>query len=232
MKNYDDFIPVKHWAEDDQPREKLLNKGKRALSDAELLSILLGFGTRGTSVVEVAKNLLNTFDNNLHELSKASIEDLRKVRGVGKVKAIKIAAALELGQRRNLAEIKKRPQIRTSEDAHKIISNTIKDLHYEEFWILLLNRSNEVIGKKEISKGGVSGTVVDAKLVFNEALKQLASSIILCHNHPSGNLKPSQADIDLTKKIKAAGKTLDISVLDHLIVSESGFYSFADEGMM
>ncbi len=232
MKNYDDFIPVKHWAEDDQPREKLLNKGKRALSDAELLSILLGFGTKGTSVVEVAQNLLRAFDNNLHQLGKASIDDLRKVRGVGKVKAIKIAAALELGQRRNLSDIKKRPQIRTSEDAHKIISNTIKDLHYEEFWILLLNRSNEVIGKKEISKGGVSGTVVDAKLVFNEALKQLASSIILCHNHPSGNLKPSQADIDLTRKMKAAGKTLDISVLDHLIVSEKGFYSFADEGMM
>jgi len=232
MKNYDDFIPVKHWAEDDQPREKLLNKGKRALSDAELLSILLGFGTRGTSVVEVAKNLLAAFDNNLHEISKASIDDLRKIRGVGKVKAIKIAAAMELGQRRIQSDIKKRPQIRTSEDAHKIISHTIKDLEYEEFWILLLNRSNEVIAKKEISKGGVSGTVVDAKLVFNEALKQLASSIILCHNHPSGNLKPSQADIDLTRKIKAAGKTLDISVLDHLIVSEKGFYSFADEGMM
>ena len=232
MKNYDDFIPVKHWAEDDQPREKLMNKGKRALSDAELLSILLGFGTRGTSVVEVAKNLLNAFDNDLHALSKASINDLKKIRGVGKVKAIKIAAAMELGQRRIQTDIKKRPQIRTSEDAHKIISSTIKDLHYEEFWILLLNRSNEVIGKKEISKGGVSGTVVDAKLVFNEALRQFASSIILCHNHPSGNLKPSQADIDLTRKMKAAGKTLDISVLDHLIVSEKGFYSFADEGLM
>lgn len=232
MINYDNFLPMSQWAEDDQPREKLLNKGKRALSNAELVCILLAFGTKGVSALEVAKNILMMFDNDLNRLSRASVEELRKIKGVGKVKAVKIAAALELGQRRVQTDIKKRPQIRTSEDAHKIISNTIKDLHYEEFWIILLNRANEVIGKKEISKGGVSGTVVDAKLVFNAALKVLASSIILCHNHPSGNLKPSQADIDLTRKIKAAGKTLDISVLDHLIVSEKGFYSFADEGIM
>lgn len=225
-------LTIKAWAEEDRPREKLLNRGKQHLSDAELLAILLGSGSREETAVGLAQRILKGQDNNLNELGKCGLSELTKFKGVGEAKAISIIAAMELSRRRQLADIKERPQIRSSRDAYNLIAPILMDLQHEEFWILLLNRSNRVIGRECISTGGVSGTVVDAKIVFRKALEAVASSIILSHNHPSGNLKPSQADIDLTRKLRRAGEHLDISVLDHLIISERGFYSFADEGMM
>ncbi len=225
-------LPITSWAEEDKPREKLLTRGKQHLSDAELIAILLGSGSREETAVGLAQKILKMQENNLHELGKCSLNELMKFKGIGEAKAITIIAAMELGRRRQLSNIKERPQIRSSRDAFDLIAPMLMDLQHEEFWILMLNRSNRVVSRECISTGGVSGTVVDAKIVFRKALAVLASSIILCHNHPSGNLKPSQADISLTKKLKRAGENLDISVLDHLIVSERGFYSFADEGMM
>jgi DNA repair protein RadC len=171
-------------------------------------------------------------DNSLQTLGKKTIADLKQFNGIGEAKAITIIAAMELGRRRQLVNIKDRPQVRGSKEVYQVIAPILMDLHHEEFWIVLLNRANRVIGKVKISSGGVSGTVVDAKIVFRKALEERATSIILCHNHPSGNLRPSQADIDLTKKLKNAGQNLDISVLDHLIISEKGYFSFADEGLL
>lgn len=226
------ILPITSWAEEDRPREKLLNRGKQHLSDAELIAILLGSGSREETAVSLAQKILKMQENNLNELGKCSLTELMKFKGIGEAKAITIVAAMELGRRRQLSDIKERPQIKSSRDAFNLIAPMLMDLQHEEFWILMMNRSNRVVSRECISTGGVSGTVVDAKIVFRKALEVLASSIILCHNHPSGNLKPSQADIDLTKKLKRAGSNLDISVLDHLIVSERGFYSFADEGLM
>lgn len=225
-------LTIKYWAEEDRPREKLLNKGKHNLSDAELLAILIGSGSREESAVGLSQKILNTADNNLNELGKTSITELMRFKGIGEAKAITIVAALELGRRRQLTDVKDKPKIKSSRDAYNTIASLLIDLPHEEFWILLLNRSNEVISREKISTGGVSGTVVDAKIIFKKALDILASSIILVHNHPSGNLRPSQADIDVTRKMKKAGVVLDISILDHLIISERGFYSFADEGTL
>lgn len=232
QENYSNRISIKSWAEEDRPREKLLIKGKRQLTNAELLAIILGSGNREESALALAQRILAHYNNSLTEISKIGIEQLRKFKGIGLAKAVNVIAALEFGSRRFTEPSEELNQIRSSNDAFDILNPLFLGLEKEEFWILLMNRANKVIAKKQISSGGVSGTVVDAKIVFREALDILASSIILAHNHPSGNLKPSQADLDLTKKLKLAGKSLDIAVLDHLIITNHGYLSFADEGLL
>jgi len=232
MHEYVNKISIKAWAEADRPREKLLLKGKQNLTDAELIAILMGSGNRELSAVGLAQIVLQSTNHNLNELGKSTVADLEKFKGIGEAKAISIIAALELGRRRQLSDIREKPQIRSSQDAYREMAPIIQDLPHEEFWILLLNRANRIISRETISSGGVSGTMVDAKLIFNRALARTASSIMLFHNHPSGGLTPSQADISLTRKLKEAGKVLDTQVLDHLIISERGYYSFADEGKL
>lgn len=229
---YQPKLSIKAWAEEDRPREKLLNKGAQNLSDAELLAILLRSGSREETVVSLAQRVLKGCENNLHELGKQSLPMLTQFKGMGETKALTIMAAMELGRRRQLSDIKERPQVRSSKDAYQAIAPILADLPHEEFWILLLNRSNRIISRDRVSMGGVSGTVVDARLVFKKALEVLASSVILCHNHPSGNLSPSQADLNLTRKLKKAGEVMDAAVIDHLIIADGGFYSFADEGIL
>jgi DNA repair protein RadC len=225
-------LKIKSWSPEDRPREKLLLKGTPVLSDAELVAILLGTGTTTTSAVELAKRVLQTVDNNLHELARLSVKDLMKVKGIGEVKAITIIAALELGRRKKDLDPEAKPRISSSRDVFEILKAHLLDIHHEEFWILLLNRANRVIKKHQISQGGVAGTVADPKIIFKVALAELASGIVLAHNHPSGNLTASQADIDLTKKLKDAGKLLEIQVLDHVIIAGQKYFSFADEGML
>tara|TARA_R110002072_G_scaffold239338_3_gene397317 strand:- start:252 stop:947 length:696 start_codon:yes stop_codon:yes gene_type:complete len=230
--NYEKRLNIKSWAEEDRPREKFAGKGKNSLSDAELIAILLGSGNRDETAVELAKRILSSVNNNLNALGKLDLHSLKKFKGVGEAKAISIGAALELGRRRKLEEEEKKPKISSSKDAFQLVEGVLADLPHEEFWVLLLNRANQLITKQNISKGGVSGTVADAKLIFRGAIEKLASAIILCHNHPSGNLKASQADIKLTEKLVQAGKTLDIAVIDHIIVGNQGYLSLADEGLM
>jgi DNA repair protein RadC len=232
MENEEKSLTIKTWAEEDRPREKLLSKGRHVLTDAELIAILIGSGTRKETAVELAKRILAQFENNLNAIAKLSVPDLMKFKGIGEAKAISIVAALELGRRRKETETLKRENITSSKDTFDIFRPQFLDLPHEEFHVLLLNRSNTIIRKEFVSRGGVSGTVVDPKIIFKIAVEYLASSIILCHNHPSGNLKPSDADISLTKKIKEAGTFLEIPILDHLIISDMGYFSFADEGMM
>jgi DNA repair protein RadC len=220
------------WAEEDRPREKMLLKGRAALSDAELLAILLGSGSVGESAVDLARKILASVEHNLHELGKSSIKDLQKFRGMGEAKAITIAAALELGRRRQLSDLRERPRIQSSRDAFNTIAPLLSDLSHEEFWVLLLNRANEVIGRERLSTGGSSGTVVDIKVTLKAALDARASAFIAIHNHPSGNLQPSQADRQLTDKLRQAGALLELPLLDHLIISERGYFSFADEGVL
>ena len=225
-------LNILSWAEEDRPREKLLLKGKSALSDAELIAILIGSGTKSLSAVDVGKKILHEASNNLNELARFSVKDLKKIKGIGEAKAITIVSALELGRRRKEEDFKDKIKISSSNDIYELIKPELMDLPKEEFWIILLNRANRLIKKEQISSGGISGTVADPKIIFKAALDQYASSIILVHNHPSGNLKPSQADINLTKKMKEAGKLLEIPVLDHIIFSDEGYLSFADEGML
>lgn len=225
-------LKIKSWSPEDRPREKLLSKGTPVLSDAELVAILLGTGTTSTSAVELAKRVLQTVDNSLHDLARLSVKDLTKIKGIGEAKAISIVAALELGRRRKEGDADEKPRISSSRDGFQLLRANLQDIHHEEFWIILLNRANRVIKKCQISQGGVAGTVADPKIIFKLALAELASGIILAHNHPSGNLTASQADIDLTKKIREAGKLLEIQVLDHLIVAGQKYFSFADEGML
>jgi DNA repair protein RadC len=233
MENYSpDNLPITAWAEDDRPREKLLNKGRHSLSDAELLAILLGSGSRNESAVALSQRILKSVGDNLNELGKRSLSDLMKFKGIGEAKAITIAAALELGRRRQTADIPERPVIKSSKDAHQLVAPLVLDLPHEEFWILLLSRSNRVLGKEKMSVGGQEATVVDLKIVFRKAIEGMASAVILCHNHPSGTLRPSQADLDLTKKLKSAGEIIGLPVLDHLIIGDYGYFSFADEGLM
>ncbi len=232
MSNETIYRSITDWAEEDRPREKMLLKGRQSLSDAELLAILLGSGTVGESAVSLAQRVLASVENNLHELGKRSILELQRFKGVGEAKAISIAAALELGRRRQMSDLRERPRVATSRDAFNVIAPLLTDLHHEEFWLLLLNKACEVFAREKLSTGGSAGTVADVKLAFKIALDARASAIIAVHNHPSGNLKPSDADIDLTKKLKEAGKILDLTLLDHLIVSERGYYSFADEGVI
>lgn len=232
MEKSEGSLTIKSWAEEDRPREKLLNKGRLVLTDAELIAILIGSGSKKETAVELAKRILAQFNNNLNVLAKLSVADLMKFKGIGEAKAISIVAALELGRRRNETEILKREKITSSKDIFEIFRPQFLDLSHEEFHVLLLNRSNTIIKKEFISRGGVSGTVVDVKIIFKTAVENLASSIILCHNHPSGNLKPSSEDISLTKKIKEVGALLEMPVLDHVIFCDSGYFSFADEGML
>lgn len=229
---YDNSRKILSWAEEDRPREKLMLKGRAALSDAELIAILIGSGTRDLSAVDVAKIILQSIGNSLTDLARLSVNDLSKFRGIGEAKAISIVAALELGRRRKEENRPQRTRITSSRDAYEEIKPHLLDKPHEEFWILLLNRANEVIRPVLISTGGVAGTVADPKLIFKPALEQLASAIILIHNHPSGNLTASQADRDLTRKLKDAGRLLDIPVLDHLIFTDRSYLSFADEGML
>ncbi len=231
-KEYTDTRRILSWAEEDRPREKLLLKGKAALSDAELIAILIGSGTRELSAVDLSKVILQKAVNNLNELAKLSIKDLMKVKGIGEAKAISIIAALELGRRRKESEGVRRARISSSRDAYEQIQPYLLDLPHEEFWLLLLNRANEVIKPVQVSQGGVSGTVADPKIIFKFAIENLSSAIILVHNHPSGNLKPSEADKELTRRLSSAGKLLEIPVLDHLIFTDGGYLSFADEGML
>jgi len=232
MENYNNRSAIREWAEDDRPREKLLLKGRNSLSDAELLAILIGSGTRKDSAVDLAKRILGLASDNLGELSKLTLHDLISVNGIGKAKAVTILAALELGRRRNESEVLTRDKIKTSRDAYEIFRSTIGDRPYEEFWIILLNRANKVIKKCNISEGGISGTVVDPKKVFKISLDNHACSIILGHNHPSGVVTPSEADCKITKKLLEAGALLEVTVLDHLIIGDGGYYSFADEGTL
>jgi DNA repair protein RadC len=225
-------LNIKSWSPEDRPREKLLMKGTSALSDAELIAILLGSGTTTMSAVELARKILTGVDNNLHRLAKLSVKDLMNVKGIGQAKAISIIAALELGRRRKDSDPEEKPKISGSKDVFEILRPHLQDIPHEEFWVLLVNRANRVIKKHQISQGGVAGTVADPKIIFKTAIEALASGIILAHNHPSGNLTASQADLDLTKKLKEAGKLLEIQVLDHLIMSGQKYFSFADEGIL
>jgi len=232
MEKYENHFPIKHWAEDDRPREKMRLKGRSALSDTELMAILLGSGNRTESAVDLAKRILNKAGDNLIELSRMGINDLMEFNGIGHAKAVTIIAALELGKRRNEAEVIEKEKITSSRDAFEILRSTIGDQPYESFWIIMLNKANKVIWKCSISEGGVSGTVVDPKKIFKTVLDYHASSIILGHNHPSGNIQPSEADQKITRKIRDAGLMLDIAVLDHLIIGDDRYYSFADEGVL
>jgi DNA repair protein RadC len=225
-------LKITDWAEEDRPREKLMYKGTSSLSDTELLGILISSGTRDKSAVELGRELLQMANNNLNNLGKLSISDLKKVRGIGPARAVTIAAALELGRRRKLSDAEEVIQIRCSKDVADIFHPLLADLQYEEFWVLFLNRSNKIIGRMKLSQGGISGTVTDVRMVMKKAIEYLASGIIVCHNHPSGNLNPSESDSKITKKIKDAGELLDIQMLDHLIISDRDYYSFADNGLL
>ncbi len=225
-------LGIKSWAEEDRPREKLLLKGKAALSDAELLGILINSGTPQLTAVDIAKEILRKTENDLNQLAKLTVKDLGKFKGIGEARAITIVAALELGRRRKETESREKPKITCSRDGFDVLRPYLMDLPHEEFWVILLNRANQVIRPVQVSAGGVSGTVADPKIIFKVALEHLASSVILAHNHPSGNLQPSQADKDLTRKLKAAGQLLDLPVLDHLILSDKAYLSFADEGLL
>lgn len=232
MNKKADFLNIKSWAAEDRPREKLLLKGKAALSDAELIAILLSTGTSNLSAVDLAKNILQAVNNDLNELARLTVKDLMKIKGIGEAKAIRVISALELGRRRKDFQAEERPRIGGAADAFEILKAELLDIPHEAFWIILLNRANRVIRKHQISQGGVSGTVADPKIIFKVAVEELASGIILAHNHPSGNLTASQADIDLTKKLKESGKLLDIQVLDHIIIAGKKYFSFADEGLL
>ena len=223
---------IKNWSQEDQPREKLRDKGKAVLSDAELAAILIGSGNRDESAVALCKRILASVDNNLSELGKLSIKQLMEFKGIGEAKAISIAAALELGRRRRGEEAIDRKKINSSASVFEIMQPVIGELPHEEFWIIYLNNSNKIIQKKQLSKGGITGTLVDVRLVLKNALEVGATGIILVHNHPSGTLKPSEADKQITKKLKKAGVSLDIKVLDHVIVTEKAYFSFADENIL
>lgn len=225
-------LSIKLWAEEDRPREKLQSKGKNNLTDAELLAIIIGSGNHTQTAVELAKHILSSCNNNLEELGKKSIADLLKFKGIGEAKAISIVAALELGKRRQHTDAKEINKITCSKDIFKIMHPKIGDIDYEEFWLITLAKNNKIIQIKKVSHGGVSGTVVDAKILFNIALQDLASGIILVHNHPSGNTNPSEQDIKITKKIRNAAENLDITLLDHLIITQQSYCSFADDGIL
>lgn len=232
MSENSNSFSIKNWSQDDQPREKLRDKGKSALSDAELVAILIGSGNREESAVDLCKRILASVDNNLNALGKVSLKQLMDFKGIGEAKAITIAAALELGRRRKLEDAVRLEQITSSRDVYDIMQPVLGELSHEEFWILYLNNSNKILQKQQLSKGGITGTLVDVRLVLKQALEVGATALILSHNHPSGTLKASQADIDITKKLKVAALSLDIKVLDHIIVTEKAYFSFADENIL
>ena len=225
-------LPITSWSLDDRPREKLLEKGNKALSDAELIAILIGSGSRNESAVDLAKRILASTNANLNQLARLSLNDLQDFKGIGEAKAVSIVAALELGRRRRLETALEKPKITSSKNAFELMQPYIGDLNHEEFWVIYLNNSNKVLARQQLSKGGFTGTLVDTRLVLKKALEVSATGLILCHNHPSGKLTPSQSDKNLTKKIIEAGSVMDIKVLDHLIVTEKSYFSFADEGIL
>lgn len=225
-------LTIKQWAEDDRPREKLMLKGKQALSEAELIAILLATGTKNESAVQLSQRILSAYQNNLNEIAKLGINDLKKFKGIGEAKAITIVAALELGRRRKETDTVKYETVRASIDAYNHISSKLSDLPHEEFWMILLNRANKITKTELVGRGGVSGTVADVRLMMKTAVEHLASSVIIAHNHPSGNLRPSDSDIRLTKKVNEAAKLFDIQLADHLIIGDAAYFSFADEGLL
>lgn len=226
------YTPINQWAEDDRPREKFLLKGKAALSDSELLAILIGSGSRNESAVQLCQRILASANNNLNQLGKLSIQQLMDFKGIGEAKAISIAAALELGRRRRSEAAAELQKITSSKAVFNIMQPLIGELLHEEFWVLFLNNSNKVIHKSQLSKGGMTGTLVDTRIIFKTALEYNAISLILTHNHPSGKLLASESDKEITRKLQLAGKQMEIMVLDHLIITESSYYSFADEGIL
>ena len=232
MKQYNPNLSIKSWAEDDRPREKLALKGRTSLTDAELIAILIGSGNREQSAVELAKVILNKYGNSLNEVAKKSVNDLMKFKGIGEAKAISIIAALEIGRRRKDETPIEKPKITQSKDAYNILYPLMADKFVEEFWVLLLNQNNRVLSKHLISSGGVSGTVADIRIILKKAIDELASGIILSHNHPSGAILPSGADKILTSKILEGAKLLDVKVLDHLIIGEEDYFSFADSDIL
>lgn len=225
-------ISIKGWSKDDRPREKLLSQGSSSLSNSELIALLIGSGTPNESAVELSKRILKSIDNNLNELGKFNAAQLQKLKGIGKAKAITIMAAMELGRRRKLDSQTETTKITDSQTVVDYFAPILLDLTHEEFWVMMLNRANKVIDHQKISQGGIAGTVTDIRIIFKKALEYQASSLIVCHNHPSGNISPSNADINITHKIKDAGNIMDINMLDHIIITDHSYYSFADEGMI
>jgi DNA repair protein RadC len=225
-------LSIKHWARNDRPREKLLTGGSSSLSDTELIAILIGSGNREESAVELSRRILGVFENSLNRLGKQTVKELMQFRGIGEARAVAITAALELGRRRKEEAVCEKPCVNSSRDAYTIMQPIMGDLMHEEFWILLLNRSNRLIEVLRTSQGGISGTVTDIRMILKNAILHSASSMVLCHNHPSGNLKPSKADMDITKKMTEAARLMDVKVLDHIIMADRNYFSFADEGLM
>ena len=223
---------IKSWAEEDRPREKMLTKGKESLSDAELIAILIGSGNSNESAVDLSRRILRDNNDNLIELSKLSLNDLLKYKGIGEAKAVTIAAALELGRRRRFSEALEKPFIKNSQLAYECFYAHLSDLNHEQFWIMLLNNANKVIKLEKIGVGGMAGTTADPKKIFKSALENNAASVMLCHNHPSGNIFPSNADKTITNNIKKAGQFLEIKILDHIIIGNDNYFSFADEGLL
>jgi DNA repair protein RadC len=226
------YLSIKKWAADDRPREKLLNKGLHSLSDAELLAIIIRIGTRETSAVELARHVLSQSENNLDLLGKKTIADLIPIKGIGKAKAISIVAALELGRRRKSSKPGNKFQITASKNVFEYIQPILSDISHEEFWVLYLNRSNRIIDRYKLSQGGISGTVTDIRLILKKALELLATSIIICHNHPSGNIQPSEQDKQITDRLKNAAMQMEIKLLDHIIIADNSYFSFCDEGLL
>jgi len=225
-------LTIKQWSPADQPREKLRDQGARFLSNAELLAILIGSGTVDMSAVELSKVILSSVKNNINNLGKLTLHQLKNFKGIGEAKSIKIAAALELGRRQRSSDINERPIIRSSQSVFDFMAPLLSALSHEEFWILYLNNSNKVLAKAQLSKSGITTTVVDVRLVLKKALELGAIGLILVHNHPSGTLKPSPSDLDLTRKLKNAASTLEITVWDHIILTEKTYFSFADENVL
>ncbi|TYA53264.1 RadC family protein [Formosa maritima] len=232
MQEKSPSFSIKNWNQIDQPREKLRDKGKSSLSDAELVAILIGSGNRNESAVDLSKRILASVNNNLNALGKLSLKQLMAFKGIGEAKAITIVAALELGRRRGGEEVVEKIKITSSQLVFQVMQPILGELPHEEFWILYLNNSNKIVQKNQLSKGGITGTMVDVRLVLKNALEVGATGFILVHNHPSGTLKPSEADKQITQKLKQAGESLDIKVLDHLIVTEKAYFSFADENIL
>lgn len=232
MQEKEPSFSIKNWNHTDQPREKLRDKGKASLSDAELVAILIGSGSKNESAVDLSKRILASVDNNLNALGKLSLKQLMVFKGIGEAKAISIAAALELGRRRGGEALVQKQKITSSQTVFHIMQPLLGELPHEEFWIIYLNNSNKIIQKNQLSKGGITGTLVDVRLVLKNALEVGATGLILVHNHPSGTLKPSEADKQLTRKLKLAGESLDIKVLDHVIITEKAYFSFADEAIL
>jgi len=231
MNNYNSHA-LTTWAVEERPREKVLANGVLYLSDSELLAILLGSGTKNITAVELARLVLKESGNSLQELGKQGISDLVKIKGVGPAKAITLLAALELGRRRAGMPQSEKIPVKSSDTVFKIFHPLLGDLEHEEFWLLMLNRANKVLGRYKVSQGGLSGTVIDTRIILKKALDNLASSIIVCHNHPSGNKQPSEADVKITEKLKKAAEMLEIKLLDHVIIADKSYFSFADEGLI